>query len=119
MSRFQESDNGIIMDTETNLQWHVGPDKDTTWDEAKEWVDNLVIDGGEWRMPTVAELKRLYQKGKGTWNIKIVFRTTGWWVWSRESDLSSAWAVYFFYGRACQYSRSYSDLKRVFAVRSI
>ena len=33
-------DNGIVLDTKTGKEWIVGPDKKTTWDEAKSWVEN-------------------------------------------------------------------------------
>ena len=39
-------DNGVVYDIETGLEWVVGTDKDTTWDEALEWVENLTDDGG-------------------------------------------------------------------------
>jgi hypothetical protein len=38
--------NGIVKDTKTGLEWVVGPDKDTNWEEAKSWVQNLNLDGG-------------------------------------------------------------------------
>ena len=44
---------GIVTDTKTGLEWKVGPDKDTNWDQARAWVRNLKLDGGSWRMPTL------------------------------------------------------------------
>ena len=38
--------NGIVRDTHTGLEWKAGPDKDTTWGEAKSWVESLDLDGG-------------------------------------------------------------------------
>lgn len=52
-----------VKDTKTSLEWIAGPDRDTTWSEARFWVQNLSVDGGGWRMPTMNELKTLYQKG--------------------------------------------------------
>ena len=46
--------NGIVKDSNTGLEWKVGPDKNTTWYEAKSWVLSLNLDGGGWRMPTYA-----------------------------------------------------------------
>ena len=45
---FVKTDNGVIHDTKTDLEWYVGPDTDMTWIEAKEWVNNLSLDGGGW-----------------------------------------------------------------------
>lgn len=50
----------IILDTQTNLEWYVGQNKDTTWDEARSWVKNLLVGGGGWRLPTIKELRKLY-----------------------------------------------------------
>jgi hypothetical protein len=84
-------------DPKTGLEWLAGKDEDTTWDEAKQWVDSL---GNDWRMPTLKELRTLYKKGLGTRNIPTELKTTGWWVWSGEIKGSSpAWTFFFFYGK--------------------
>ena len=100
--RFIKSDLGVITDTKTNLQWHVGLDEDTTWDKAKVWIDNLTIDGGGWRMPTKEELQGLHEERKGKWSIDSVFdEMRGWWAWSGDIvDLSPAWPVYLGFGGA-------------------
>ena len=41
--------NGIVKDTKTGLEWKAGPDRDTTWAEARSWVQSLNLDGGGWR----------------------------------------------------------------------
>ena len=51
---------GKLFDMHTGLEWFFGPDKKTTWNEAKSWVENLNTDGGGWRMPTILELKIFY-----------------------------------------------------------
>ena len=111
--------NGIVYDEKTNLEWIVGPDKDTTWDEVKAWVESLSVEGGGWRMPTRKELKALYKKGAGSRNMTPLLKTTGWWVWSGETDGSlSAWD--FDFGEDSEdwptLGRSYNF--RGFAVRS-
>jgi hypothetical protein len=80
--RFVKYDNGIVYDAKTDLEWYAGPDRDTTWEEAREWANNLSLDGGGWRMPTGNELSTLYQRGKGARNISPLFETTGWWIWT-------------------------------------
>lgn len=69
--------NGIIFDPKTNLEWYVGPDKDTTWEEAKVWLKTLTVGGRDWRMPKRSELKALYHKDVGKRNMDRAFETTG------------------------------------------
>ena len=52
IDRFIANKNGIVWDTKTGLEWIAGPDRNTTWYEAKRWVENLNVAGGGWRMPT-------------------------------------------------------------------
>jgi len=111
--------NGIVMDKNTGLEWLAGPDRDTTWDKGKSWVENLTVAGGGWRMPTRKELKALYQKGAGTRNMTKLLKTTGWYVWSGETkDSSSAWVFGFGDGGEGWGSRNGSHHGRGFAVRS-
>lgn len=96
-----------------------GPDKDTTWDEAKSWVQSLNLDGGGWRMPTMYELAGLYNKGAGDWNMTPLLKTSGWAVWSGETEGSSgAWGFSFLGGHRFWNDRYYSRTARAFAVRS-
>lgn len=76
--------NGVVRDTRTGLEWMVGPDRDMTWRETRHWVENLQAAGGGWRMPTVDELKSLYEKGRGKWNMTTLLPNRGWWIWSGE-----------------------------------
>ena len=111
--------DGVVKDTSTGLEWLAGPDRHATWDEARSWVNNLTVDGGGWRMPTIEELKTLYQKGAGTRNMTPLLETTGLWVWSDEiKDSSSAWGFYFNRGDKYWGFRSHSKHGRGFAVRS-
>ena len=112
--------NGIVYDEKTNLEWMVGPDKNTSWDEAKTWVESLSVEGGGWRMPTREELKTLYQEGAGSRNMTPLLKTTGWWAWSGETkDSDSAWAFFFRFGNEPWSLRDNSGTAfRGFAVRS-
>ena len=110
--------NGIVKDTKTGLEWKVGPDKGTDWDEALSWVQSLNLDGGGWRMPTMDELEGLYRKGAGKRNMTPLLKTTGWWVWSGETKGSSdAWHFFFNDGDRNWDTRD-SYYERAFAVRS-
>jgi len=98
--------NGIVKDTGTGLEWKVGSDKNTDWNEARSWVQSLNLDGGGWRMPTMDELEGLYRKGVGKRNMTPLLKTTGWWVWSGETKGSSgAWTFGFPDGRRFWYAR--------------
>lgn len=118
--RFTARKNGVILDTKHGLEWFVGPDKDTTWDEAKSWVESLSVDGGGWRMPTRDELSSLYTKGVGSQNMSPLLKTTGGFVWTDETVSSSyAWGFCFEIGDAYWPLRTYSETARGFAVRPV
>ncbi|MDH4207133.1 MAG: DUF1566 domain-containing protein [Desulfobacteraceae bacterium] len=82
----------VYYDKNSGLEWLAGPDKATSWYDAKKWVESLIsVAGGGWRMPTRKELETLYQKGEKC-HIKPFLKTTGCWVWSGETrDSSTAW----------------------------
>ena len=112
--------NGIVKDTKTGLEWKVGPDKDTNWEEAKSWVQNLNLDGGGWRMPSLDELRTLYEKGAGSRNMTPLLKTTGWYVWSGETKEGSpyVWHFNFWNGGGRWDPPDSSDTIRAFAVSS-
>lgn len=112
-------ENGIVYDEKTNLEWVAGPDKHTNWDEAKVWVESLSVEGGGWRWPTKEELKSLYKKGAGERNMTPLLKTTGWCVWSGETEGSeAAWYFFFYDGDYTWGPRGgYGGPPRAFAVR--
>jgi len=111
--------SGIVKDTKTGLEWKVGPDKDTTWDEARSWVQSLNLDGGGWRMPTMEELSGLYKKEAGSQNMTPLLKTSGRYVWSGENEGSlEASRFYFIRGDSFWLYREDSRNGRAFAVRS-
>ena len=75
--RFMISSDGAIADSRTGLEWVVGPDRDTNYAQAEQWVVNCKVMGGRWRMPMRQELSTLYQKGVGERNMDPAFKTTG------------------------------------------
>jgi hypothetical protein len=110
---------GVVKDTKTGLEWFAGPDKDTTWDEAKAWTESLSVDGGGWRMPTRDEVKGLHTKGAGPHNVSPLFKTAGGFVWTGEIVGSShAWGFCLDIGDEYFPRRTYSETARGFAVRS-
>ncbi|MBC8434183.1 MAG: caspase family protein [Desulfobacterales bacterium] len=110
--------NGIVGDIETGLEWKVGPDRATTWDEARSWVQNLGLDGGGWRMPTMDELDDLYGFGAGTRNMTPLLETTGWRIWSGETlGSSEPWPLHFHNRDKYWPRRVDPSISRAFAVR--
>ncbi len=124
----------VFYDKNTGLEWLAGPDKPTNWYDAKKWVESLTaVAGGGWRMPTMEELKTLYQKREKC-NIKPFLKTTGCWVWSGETKGSSlVWGYDYHYepgssifsggsgggtGKATFNRDDSTDSTRGFAVRS-
>jgi hypothetical protein len=115
---FAQSSDDVITDTATGREWFVGPDKDTTWNQANAWCTSLAVDGGGWRMPTMEELKSLYITGPNGKNMSPLFKASAWWVWSGDKrDSSSAWYVRFITGEGHWDNRNAKFL-RAFAVRS-
>lgn len=89
--RFTVSGDGVIFDSITGLEWFKGPDKKTTWDQAKDWCADLSVAGGGWRMPTMDELKTLYIEDVGD---PPQFKTTGEWVWHTGQQNASTYSSY-------------------------
>ena len=117
--RFKSYDNGIVYDSKIGLEWYVGPDRYMEWEDAKSWIKNLSVGGGRWRLPTRDELKSLYMEGVGKRNMSPLLKTSGWYVWSGETNVSSAvWYFDFKFGDDSWYDRFYTHDTRVFAVRS-
>ena len=112
--------NGVVCDENMGLEWYAGPDKDTSFQEAKSWVENLTVDGGGWRMPTKEEIQSLYKKGVGQRNMTPLLKTTGWFICSGEAKSSSMTFVFNFRDGwiSLWSSVGRSDGLRGFAVRS-
>ena len=117
--RFTKTNEGVITDSFTGLDWYLGPDQNTNWNQAKAWTESLTVAGGGWRIPTVPELTALYQKGGGPNNMDPIFQTTGTWVWSGQiRDDLSAWCYSFRYGKKHWWVLDFAYNGRAFAVRS-
>ena len=115
--RFTKAPNGVITDRATGLDWYVG--QENTWHQAKAWVEGLTVAGGGWRLPTVAELQAIYQKGASANNMDPLFQTTVAWAWSGE--LRNAWSVWglaFYNNLVGWHSMNYGNGRLALAVRS-
>jgi hypothetical protein len=89
-NRFVSLPNGVVADTKTGLEWFAGPDEDTSYYRAAEWVANLSVAGGGWRMPTAKELRTLYRTPGKPSTITPLLKTKGIHVWPYQvnEDLS-------------------------------
>jgi hypothetical protein len=117
--RFTRAANGVITDHLTGLDWYVKPNADNNWYEAKAWVDGLTVAGGGWRLPTVPELKGIYQKGASRANMDPLFEPRAAWVWSGQRDDARTYYGFAFYsGLVNSHGLNYGYGRMAFAVRS-
>jgi hypothetical protein len=118
-TRFTKASDGVITDSVTGLQWYVNPSPANTWYQAKAWADNLTVAGGGWRLPTMAELKGIYQKGASGTNMDPLFQAQGVWVWSGElMDPMFARGLAFYNGWEWVHGANYGYGRLAFAVRA-
>jgi len=80
--RFMVSDDDVITDLITGMQWKVGSDCDIDWEDAREWIESL---GCDWEMPTFSQLNELWNAGISvtTWG---PFTNSGRYVWCLYFD---------------------------------
>jgi hypothetical protein len=112
--RFIDNGDGTVTDTLTNLMWAKDDNMgDLTWHDAKVYCKNPPIAGykySDWRMPTIEELKTLYDKDSTGYEtdcglqVKIypIFALTCAWVWASNTQAISAYA--FSFRKGYQYS---------------
>ena len=117
--RYVAYSNGVVCDCYTKLEWLVGPDRDTSWDEASAWVESLNSGGGgRWSLPSLALLRDLYRKNLRKDALSPLFHIEPTDVWSCEfKDEASAWAFNFIPGNTFRTYRTLSRRFRAFAVR--
>lgn len=121
--RYRVLTSGSVYDSKANLEWIVGIDKDTSWEEANVWgksIDTAKYGTG-WRMPTKQELKGIYEKGKGECNIDNLFLPPrkDLHIWSGESiyESQNVWYFDFHDGKEHWANRIKRYPFRVFLVR--
>ena len=114
--------NGVVKDTNTQLQWQDyyndlgGSIILVNWASAIDYCETLALDGGGWRLPNKKELLSLVDYAKYNPSIDAVFNhTTSYSYWSSTTvadRTSTAWIVYFSYGRTNNDYKSNSYLVR-------
>ena len=130
--RYIDLGNGVINDTKTGLMWtqkdsYVDLGKSLSWNESNDYVKELSSGGyNDWRLPTIAELKTIYEPSKfnkdifgGKVKLDPIFAERGTYsYWSSETEGSCcARAITFDYGFVSKHHRDYSGSYGVRAVR--
>ncbi len=79
---------GTWVDPDTKLMWTAKDNGEWfSWEEAKKYSEDLRLGGfTDWRLPTIAELKGLYDRNLPGFHAKGV-QLNGWRVWSSEAGL--------------------------------
>jgi hypothetical protein len=110
-NRFARRPCGSIRDAASDLEWFVGPDRNTSWEDASAWTASLAACGGGWRMASVEELRSLYDahhtagagyaRGGQRFPAKLdpLFAGigSGSWVWSNGELLNAQAVAYNFF----------------------
>ncbi len=129
--RFVAYSKGIVIDTQTGLMWAARDNgSNITWSEAKKYCENYMVAGyTDWRMPTLEELKGLYEHvdtdlnllKRGVvrnYNINKFFSITCCCTWSSEKRDSKAVYFDFVFGEQHWGRQSRSGTRRALPVRS-
>ena len=86
--------DGVINDAQFGLQWAPAPDRPMNHYQADEYAKNLKLAGGGWRLPTVPELKSIYDETKSG-GADPMFRVSDHLVWLSYIDGTSAGYIFF------------------------
>jgi len=130
--RYVDLGKGVVMDTKTELMWtqkdsYVDLGHSLDWNESNAYVNALTSGGfSDWRLPTVSELKTIYEPSKtnkdifgGRVKLDPIFAERGpYSYWSSETEGSCcARAITFDYGNVRKHHRDFSGSYGVRAVR--
>ena len=117
-ARFVNNGNGTVTDTQTGLMW---PDQDNgspiNWYNAKSYCEGYSGGGKSgWRMPTLHELRPLYESGAYG---SVIKKTGAGYIWSSDAPGSACGGFVFLWGIWIWTKHSYDDDRgRALPVRS-
>jgi hypothetical protein len=95
-SPFEVTADGVIQDTRTGLEWAPVPLMTFNYDRAAAYTKSLRLAGGGWRMPTVDELKDLFESAQRGCGLDSAFEHPRPKAWSTDPRSSSKrWLVRF------------------------
>jgi hypothetical protein len=121
----------VVVDNATGLMWHQGGSDDwVSWDEAKEWVEDLNSEEGyagyqDWRLPTLEEAASLLESNKrNDLYIDPVFSKKQRYIWTgdkfeKKDGSEAAWYVFFNFGGVDRGSSHFNVSYYVRPVRSV
>ncbi len=93
---------GAWEDNENGLLWSAKDNgSDMSWDQANNYCENLDLEGHtDWRLPTLDELKTLYDRGVSKqYKVRGPIELGAATVWSGSKNKSGdAWSLNFFNG---------------------
>ncbi len=130
--RYTDIGNGVVKDSKTKLMWtqkdsYVVLGKSLNWNESNDYIKKLHTgEYSDWRLPTIAELKSIYEPSKlnkdifgGKLRLDPIFAEKGpFSYWSSEIDGSCcARAITFDYGFVSRHHRAFSGSYGIRAVR--
>lgn len=131
--RWSVKDEGVLIDNFTDMEWTQRDNlTDINWIDAKTYCAELRLDGGGWRLPTMAELSRIFAAGRNdttacgsyrrrnlTCQVSSKFYLTGPFVWSADvgKRTSEAWDIYLVNGARYSYDISRAGAARALCVR--
>jgi hypothetical protein len=123
LDRFMNHGDGTVTDTKTGLMWAAKDNGSSlNWQNARSYCQNYSSGGHtDWRMPTLAELKSLYDssdKNKRGYHVTKLIDTSASSIWASETRGYEAARFNFTYGQVYWLRQSYSGPTRVLPVRS-
>ena len=121
--RFVNNGDGTITDTKTGLMWATRDNGEPiNWKDARSYCQSYIGGGHkDWRMPTLAELKSLYDpevKNKRGYHIPNLIDTTAETCWASETRGEIAARFNFTYGREYWLRKTHSGVGSILPVRS-
>jgi hypothetical protein len=121
--RFVAYSNGVVVDTESGLMWAAKDNgSDTTWTYADNYCDDFEGAGyKDWRMPTIEELKGLYdktQKNRSGYRLTRLIDLTQCCAWSSDTRGTKALSLRFLNGNQYWTEQENNNFRRILPVRS-